>query len=141
MYHKFYFQLLIILTAFFFSLPACASGTHEGRLKPVETHGNIIVSLDTRPNPLALGDNDVFLTVLGVNKKYLNNASVSVTVSMAGMKMKTDNDVTDLIPEGKMRFRGKVNITMGGVWHINVTIDHDGVRDTAVFEEKVKWEL
>lgn len=134
-------HLFILLSIFLFSLPAYANGTHEGRLKPIETHGNIIVSLDTRPNPLALGENEVFLTVLGADKKYINNASISATVTMPGMKMKTDSDIFQLIHEGKMRFRGKINITMGGIWHVNVTIDHDGVRDTVVFEEKVKWEL
>lgn len=138
---RFFHHLFILLSIFLFTLPAYANGTHEGRLKPIETHGNIIVSLDTHPSPLALGENEVFLTVLAPNKKYINNASISVNVTMPGMKMKTDNDVVKLAPEGIMRYKGIVNITMGGTWHINVTIDHDGVRDTAVFEEKVKWEL
>ncbi len=134
--------LSFIMIAILFMMPAYAGGTHEGRLKPVSNTGNLIVSLDTRPNPIALGDNEIFLTVLGANKKYANITSVSVSASMPGMKMKTDNDSVTLTPEGKMRFRGIIKtITMGGIWHINVIIEHDGVKDTVVFEEKVKWEF
>lgn len=139
---RYYLYLTTIMAAILFMMPAYAGGTHEGRLKPVSNTGNLIVSLDTRPNPLALGDNELFLTILGPNKKYANITNVSVTASMPGMKMKTDNDAVILTPEGKMRFRGVIKtVTMGGTWHINVIIEHDGIKDTVVFEEKVKWEF
>lgn len=139
---RYYLYLSFILATLLFMMPAYAGGTHEGRLKPISNTGNLIVSLDTRPNPIALGDNEVFLTVLGPNKKYANIKTISVTASMPGMKMKTDNDSVTLTPEGKMRFRGIIKtVTMGGTWHINVTIEHDGVRDAVIFEEKVKWEF
>lgn len=136
------YALIAIVLSSMLAYVILANGTHEGRLKPVEATGGLIASLDTKPVPLSLGDNELFLTVLDANKKPLSNASVSVTVTMVGMKMKTDNDHTKLDPQGKMRFRGVVNITMGGLWHVNIFVDHgNGQHDKLVFEEKVKWEL
>jgi hypothetical protein len=135
------YTLLTALFSFVFASAILANGTHEGRLKPVEATGGLIASLDTRPAPLSLGDDELFLTILDANKKPLNNASVSVTVTMVGMNMKTDNDHVILNLQGKMRYRGVVNLTMGGIWHINVFVDHgNGQHDKLVFEEKVKWE-
>lgn len=135
------YTLLTTLFSLFLASAILANGTHEGRLKPVEATGGLIASLDTKPAPLALGDDELFLTILDTNKKPLTNASVSVTVTMVGMKMKTDNDHATLDPQGKMRYRGVVNLTMGGIWHINVFVDHgNGQHDKLVFEEKVKWE-
>ncbi|MDH5526572.1 MAG: FixH family protein [Nitrospirota bacterium] len=106
------------------------------------TAGTYTVTVRAEPNPAALGDTHLTVTVTDANGKAVPDAMVTARMFMAGMPMNTDDDLLPGTPQGKGRYVAAGEFSMGGNWQVEVSVTPDnGKSVTATFPYTIEWKL
>lgn len=113
---------VIVLLAVF--LVACGSGDAATPV-PQNSGKPVNISVDTNPNPAAMGDIELILNVTDASGNPIEGATVDVTaihIDMAGMDM---SGVATGQGEGKYAI--KANFSMSGNWKLKVYVRREGL--------------
>jgi hypothetical protein len=95
--------------------------------------GNIIVSLALNPYPPSVGQSSKFDVILtDVNGKAIDDASISLDLTMPTMWMPPNQLTMEFISDGKYHVEGQ--FTMRGGWRIEVLITRGSEKQSVFFD-------
>jgi len=95
--------------------------------------GDYSVDIRMDKDPPVVGTNRVEITVTDKDGKAVTDAKVLVTASMPAMPgMPAMSNKGEAKAEGG-KYKGKIELSMGGSWNMSVQITHGGKTTTAKF--------
>lgn len=117
---KFFFISVLVLLAG--ALAACG-----GSAEPADSRSTdeVNIAVETSPNPAAMGDVELILTITDAQGNPIEGATVDVEVDhtdMTGMGM--NGAATD---QGGGRYSINANFSMSGNWKLTVYVRKDGL--------------
>lgn len=131
--------LLVLLLCLTWLSPSYA--LFEKSYEPVSQPSDHKVSLSSKPSRPELGKNSLDIQIRDKAGKPVSDAQVTLTASMPGMKMSTDDDIIQTENKKNGHYAGTVDLSMGGKWQVTVHIKQGHTKEeTAVFEFEIKWE-
>ena len=120
---KFFFISLIVLLAGV--LAACGGSAEPAAPADSSSTGEVNIAVETSPNPAAMGDVELVLTITDAQGNPIEGATVDVEVDhtdMTGMGM--SGLATD---QGGGRYSINANFSMSGNWKLTVYVRKDGL--------------
>lgn len=120
---KFFFISLIVLLAGV--LAACGGSAEPAAPADSSSTGEVNIAVETSPNPAAMGDVELVLTITDAQGNPIEGATVDVEVDhtdMTGMGM--NGAATD---QGGGRYSINANFSMSGNWKLTVYVRKDGL--------------
>jgi hypothetical protein len=119
----FFISVLVLLAG---ALAACGGGSAEP-VVPADSGstGEVNIAVETNPNPAAMGDVELVLTITDAQGNAIEGATVDVEVDhtdMTGMGM--NGAATD---QGGGRYSINANFSMSGNWKLTVYVRKDGL--------------
>lgn len=120
---KFFFISVIVLLAGV--LAACGGSAEPAAPADSSSTGEAIIAMETNPNPAAMGDVELVLTITDAQGNPIEGATVDVEVDhtdMTGMGM--SGAATD---QGGGRYSINANFSMSGNWKLTVYVRKDGL--------------
>jgi len=94
--------------------------------------GDIIVQIALNPYPPAVDTNEFTVTVTDAAGQAVNDATVSLDLTMPAMHMPPNQPELPFVADGK--YLGSAPFTMRGWWRIEVIIDRGGQTTSAFFD-------
>jgi hypothetical protein len=95
--------------------------------------GDMIVSLTLNPNPPRAGTPSQFdVTLTDVNGKAIDDASITLNLTMPSMWMPPNQPAMEFVSAGK--YSTTAPFTMRGEWRIEVIITRGGAKQSAFFD-------
>ena len=120
---KFFFISLIVLLAGV--LAACGGSAEPAAPADTGSTGEVNIAVETSPNPAAMGDVELILTITDAQGSPIEGGTVDVAVDhtdMTGMGM--SGVATD---QGGGRYSINANFSMSGNWKLTVYVRKDGL--------------
>lgn len=120
---QFFFISLIVLLAGV--LAACGGSAEPAAPADSSSTGEVNIAVETSPNPAAMGDVELVLTITDAQGNPIEGATVDVEVDhtdMTGMGM--SGLATD---QGGGRYSINANFSMSGNWKLTVYVRKDGL--------------
>ncbi|HRJ59243.1 MAG TPA: FixH family protein [Anaerolineales bacterium] len=119
----FFISVLVLLAG---ALAACGGGSAEPAA-PADSGSSdeVNIAVETSPNPAAMGDVELVLTIIDAQGNPIEGATVDVEVDhtdMTGMGM--NGAATD---QGGGRYSINANFSMSGNWKLTVYVRKDGL--------------
>ena len=95
--------------------------------------GDLVVSLALNPYPPRAGQPSEFdVTLTDVNGQSIDNASISLNLTMPSMWMPPNQPDLQFVSDGK--YHTTAPFTMRGAWRIEVVITRDGEKQSVFFD-------
>ena len=120
---KFFFISVLVLLAGV--LAACGGSAEPAAPADTSSTGEVNIAVETSPNPAAMGDVELILTITDAQGNPIEGATVDVEVDhtdMTGMGM--SGAATD---QGGGRYSINANFSMSGNWKLTVYVRKDGL--------------
>lgn len=120
---KFFFISVIVLLAGV--LAACGGSAVPAASASSGSTGEVNIAVETSPNPAAMGDVELVLTITDAQGNPIEGATVDMAVDhtdMTGMGM--SGVATD---QGSGRYSINANFSMSGNWRLTVYVRKDGL--------------
>lgn len=120
---KFFFISVIVLLAGV--LAACGGSAEPAAPADTGSTGEVNIAVETSPNPAAMGDVELILTITDAQGSPIEGGTVDVAVDhtdMTGMGM--SGVATD---QGGGRYSINANFSMSGNWKLTVYVRKDGL--------------
>ena len=120
---KLFFISVIVLLAGV--LAACGGSAEPDAPADPGSTGEVNITVETSPNPAAMGDVELVLTITDAQGNPIEGATVDVEVDhtdMTGMGM--NGAATD---QGGGRYSINANFSMSGNWKLTVYVRKDGL--------------
>lgn len=120
---KFFFISVIVLLAGV--LAACGGSAEPAAPADSNSTGEVNIAVETSPNPAAMGDVELIMTITDAQGNPIEGATVDVEVDhtdMTGMSM--SGIATD---QGGGRYSINANFSMSGNWKLTVYVRKDGL--------------
>jgi len=115
------FNVIMLLAVF---LAACGSG-NAATPAPQDSGKLVNISVDTNPNPAAMGDIELILSVTDASGNPIEGATVDVTAihtDMTGMDM--SGAATE---QGEGKYAINAKFSMSGNWKLKVYVRKEGL--------------
>ena len=115
------FNVIMLLAVF---LAACGSG-NAATPAPQDSGKLVNISVDTNPNPAAMGDIELILSVTDASGNPIEGVTVDVTAihtDMTGMDM--SGAATE---QGEGKYAINANFSMSGNWKLKVYVRKEGL--------------
>jgi hypothetical protein len=130
-------QDLVAVSADGAQIPASTEVTSVTGELPKDTvaqrSGDMIVSLALSPYPPSVGQSSAFdITVTDFNGKAIDDASISLDLTMPSMWMPPNQLAMQFVSDGKYHAEGQ--FTMRGGWRIEVVITRGGEKQSIFFD-------
>ena len=120
---KFFFiSVIVLLTGV---LAACGGSAEPAAPADTGSTGEVNIAVETSPNPAAMGDVELILTITDAQGSPIEGGTVDVAVDhtdMTGMGM--SGVATD---QGGGRYSINANFSMSGNWKLTVYVRKDGL--------------
>ena len=114
-------NVIVLLAGF---LAACGSGSTAAP-DTQESGKSVNIKVDTDPNPAAMGDIELVLTVTDANGNPIEGATVDVTATHTDM---TGMDMSGAATEqGAGKYAINANFSHSGNWKLNVYVRKEGL--------------
>lgn len=94
--------------------------------------GDLIVVLALNPYPPSVGQGEFDVTLFDGNGQAVNDASISLDLTMPAMRMPANQPVMEFVADGKYHAAGYY--TMRGWWRIEVIITRGGETQSVFFD-------
>lgn len=120
---KFFFISVIVLLAGV--LAACGGSAEPAAPADSNSTSEVNIAVETSPNPAAMGDVELIMTITDAQGNPIEGATVDVEVDhtdMTGMGM--NGAATD---QGGGRYSINANFSMSGNWKLTVYVRKDGL--------------
>ena len=94
-------------------------------LAPAGGSDGVVVTFGTEPNPPAMGDNRLIVTVAKSDGSAVTDGSVTAVFSMPAMpsmNMPAMRSETVLTHAGEGRYQGTGQLSMGGTWEVAISV-------------------
>ena len=134
-------KIIVITMLFMFA----AGFAYAANNSLTQKSGDQTISIQFEKGTPIVGDNPVAVSVKDAAGKEISNAIVSIQYFMTekvaptrkGVEMPAMYTTADTTREGSI-YRGKINFSMPGSWHILVKTSYDGKANSAAFFVTVK---
>jgi len=118
---------LVLLHVFFLLsvlLAACGAGS-EATPAPESSGKPVNIEVETNPNPAAMGDIELVLSITDAGGNPIEGATVDVTATHTDM---TGMDMSGAATEqGAVKYAIKANFSMSGNWELKVYVRKEGL--------------
>jgi hypothetical protein len=94
--------------------------------------GDMIVQINLNPYPPAVASNEFTVTLTDASGQAINDATVSLDLTMPAMHMPPNQPELPFVADGK--YAGSAPFTMRGWWRIEVIITRGGEKRSAFFD-------
>lgn len=100
--------------------------------KAAQKTEDLIVTLELNPYPPTVGQGDFEVTLTDLNGQPVDDASISLDLTMPAMRMPPNQPVMDFVSDGT--YRTAAYYTMRGWWRIEVIITRGGTSQSVFFD-------
>ena len=94
--------------------------------------GGMIVTLALNPYPPTVGTGEFDVTLTDVNRQAINDASISLNLTMPAMRMPPNRPEMEFVADG--RYHAAAYYTMRGWWRIEVIITRGSEKQSVFFD-------
>jgi flagellar basal body-associated protein FliL len=100
--------------------------------KAAQKSGDLIVALELNPYPPSVGEGEFNVTLTDLNGQAINDASISLDLTMPAMRMPPNQPVMEFVSDGK--YHVAAYYTMRGWWRIEVIITRGSETQSVFFD-------
>jgi hypothetical protein len=116
-------------------LPSADVTSVTGKLSSntaAQKSGDMIVMLALNPYPPTVGQGEFDITLTDINGQAINDASISLNLTMPAMRMPPNQPVMEFVSDGK--YHTSAYYTMRGWWRIEVIIARGSGQQSVFFD-------
>lgn len=100
--------------------------------KAAQISGDLIVSMELNPYPPSVGEGEFDVTLTDLSGQAINDASISLDLTMPAMRMPPNQPTMEFVADGK--YHTTAYYTMRGWWRIEVIIKRGSEIQSVFFD-------